>query len=98
MSKLITLWKALDGYKTHIIALGSFALGIAAGVNRAKGWGIPELDMVTPDTALGLILGGLGLSSLRAGVTKSGPVPPAKGSPLTDDKPLFRQDSSRPGA
>ena len=51
----------LEGYKTHIAA----ALMIVAAICKGKGW----IDPGAYDVILG-ILGGLGLSFLRAGVSK----------------------------
>lgn len=53
----------LSGYKTHIAA----ALIILAAIAKGKGW----IDSGTYEVVLG-ILGGLGISFLRSGVSKRG--------------------------
>lgn len=59
---------ALDGKKTYLIAL-FILLGVA--VEKLGGIDIPGFD--PGQDWLGYVLGAIGLGTLRAGVTKSGP-------------------------
>jgi len=63
MKKLLSL---LDGRKTYLIAFIIAALNVAV----AYGW-------ITPDhlATINIVLAALGVSALRASVTKSGPAP-----------------------
>lgn len=60
--------QALSGKKTHIIGWASGLIGLLA----ITGW-VPGLEAIDNKAAVEMILGGFGLSALRAGVTKSGP-------------------------
>jgi hypothetical protein len=61
MKKLIELYQLLDGKKTYIVAV------IVAVLNLLAAFGIISPDQIT---SINIILGALGLSALRAGVTK----------------------------
>jgi len=63
VAKILAL---LAGKKTHFIGWVSGLIGLAA----LTGW-VPGLEAIDAKTALEMILGGFGLSALRAGVTKS---------------------------
>ena len=101
MWKLLRLWKALDGWKAHVIGAATVLVGALALLDSYKHLGMGLADSIAPKDAVEMILAGLGLSALRSGVKKSGPLLPSQaqpGSPLTADPPLFPQDPSRPGA
>jgi len=57
----------LSGKKAHIIGVGGGFIGLAA----LTGW-VPGLEVIDKATALQMMLGGFGLSALRAGVAKPG--------------------------
>jgi len=59
--------EVLNGFKTYIVAAMLLALGVLGMI------GIDIPGVPVPDDWITLVLGALGLGSLRAGVAKSGP-------------------------
>lgn len=68
LSFLSGIRDALSGYKTYVIALVVIIIGVVEG---ALGFDIPGVE-VGPDW-LQWVLNGIGLGTLRAGISKSGP-------------------------
>lgn len=61
----MTIWKMVDGYKTYLL-VALFVVMVA--VEKGLGWDVPGFEV--GDDWLAMVMGALGLGTLRAGIAK----------------------------
>ena len=66
--------KYLEGKKTYLVSLGMVLTGISSGFGQLENGGINLMDCNYELMNWGMVLEGLGLSTLRAGLAKFMPM------------------------
>ena len=66
--------KYLEGKKTYLVAVGMVLAGISSGFGQLENGGIDLMDCNYELMNWGMVLEGLGLSTLRAGLAKFMPM------------------------